>query len=203
MKWISTAFVALVTLGCGATSREAVAQTTPSPRPSAWRATAELPEEATPPEAPPTTLWDDPIGAVQTAARRAEPGARRVLEAMHTMLAEGTVVRGSCYAWTNAVYHRAGGRPQDVFHPARHGQYADASLLRPGDWVFFINHSFGNVTHSAIFVGWIDEGARTAMMASYPGGNRDSPGRFSGYELTNVYRVVRMGDDPTGAPRSP
>ena len=69
--------------------------------------------------------------------------------------------------------------------------------------MFFINHSFNNVTHSAIFVRWIDEATREAVMVSYPGGNRDAPGRFGQYELTNVYRLVRMDDDPNGAPRSP
>jgi hypothetical protein len=60
--------------------------------------------------------------------------------------------------------------------------------------VFFINHSYNDVTHSAIFVAWVDERARVALMVSYPGGNRDAPGRFSDYELTNVYQLVRMRD---------
>ena len=34
---------------------------------------------------------------------------------------------------------------------------AATSLLAPGDRVAFINHSFGDVTHAAIFVAWIDE----------------------------------------------
>ncbi len=144
------------------------------------------------------------MAALAAAAERASPCARRVLDATRAMLDEETIVRGSCYTWANAVYRRAGGRTQVAFRASRRTPYADASLLRPGDWVFFINHSFGDVTHSAIFVAWIDERARTALMVSYPGGNRADPGRFGEYELTNVYRLVRMVEEsPTSPPVVP
>ncbi len=69
--------------------------------------------------------------------------------------------------------------------------------------MFFINHSFGNVTHSAIFVRWIDLSRRTGLVVSHPGGHRWSHGRLGRYDLSHVYRLVRMGDDPRGAPHNP
>lgn len=134
------------------------------------------------------------MAVLDQAAARAQPGARRVLETIHTMLEESVVVRGACNAWTNAVYHRAGGRAQTVFRGDRRASFTSTSMLEPGDRVAFINHSFGDVTHAAIFVAWINESTRIALMASYPGGNRNAPGRFSDYELSNVYEIVRMGD---------
>jgi hypothetical protein len=134
------------------------------------------------------------MATLTRAAAQSAPGARRVLDAAKAMIDGGVVTRGSCYTWVNAVYRRATGPRQTVFEGDRRNRWADASLLRPGDWVFFINHSYNDVTHSAIFVAWVDERARVALMVSYPGGNRDAPGRFSDYELTNVYQLVRMRD---------
>ncbi len=110
------------------------------------------------------------------------------------MIVGGVVVRGSCYTWLRAVYARATGRSQVVYAGRPRPRFTRFELLRPGDWVFFINHSYGNNTHSAMFVGWSDPRARVALMASYVGGNRTAPGRFSTYSLTNVYQVVRMAD---------
>ncbi len=199
----------LVSLGCSATTSTARAQDSRAQR--ARHRTArvyELPLETVPTEPPavapaaltPTDPWADPMATLDAAAARAQPGARRVLETIHTMLEESVVVRGACNAWTNAVFHRAGGRARAVFHGDRRASFTATSLLAPGDRVAFINHSFGDVTHAAIFVAWIDEPARSALMVSYPGGNRDAPGRFSGYELSNVYEIVRMADALDEAP---
>ncbi len=203
MKWTLASAAMLVTLGCGATSTNALAQNARRSRRSAHAASVhELPPEsspveppsAAPPDAPPTDPWRDPMATLDAAAVRAQPGARRVLQTIHAMLDESTVVRGSCYTWVSALYRRAGGRSSAIFHGSPRASFTATEQLKPGDWVFFINHSFGDVTHSAVFVAWIDEGARIALMVSYPGGNRRAPGRFSDYELSNVYQIVRMGD---------
>lgn len=213
MKWTIVSAVMLATLGCGATSTNAIAQSARGSHRNGHAARVhELPPESSPverqtiapPVAPPTDPWRDPMATLDAAAARAQPGARRVLQAIRAMLDESTIVRGSCYTWASALYRRAGGRSQAIFHGDRRASFSSPELLAPGDWVFFINHSFGDVTHSAIFVAWIDEAARTALMVSYPGGNRRAPGRFSDYELSNVYQIVRMGDalDDAPAPRS-
>jgi len=140
------------------------------------------------------------LAALDAARAHAAPGARRVLDAARAMIAGGVVVRGSCYTWLRAVYARATGRHQVVYAGSPRPRFARFELLRPGDWVFFINHSYRNNTHSAIFVGWSDARAHVALMASYVGGNRTAPGRFSTYALTNVYQVVRMADDVSAPP---
>jgi hypothetical protein len=208
MRWHLLCAAVLLNLGCSATAPTARTHHTRSALDTRVR---ELPPESVPVELPPAAPpvatapdpWSDPLATLDAAATRAQPGARRVLETIHTMIADAVVVRGSCYTWTNAVYRRAGGHRHTVFEGDRRASFAATSTLAPGDWVFFINHSFGDVTHSAIFVAWIDEAARTAMMVSYPGGNRNAPGRFSDYELSNVYQIVRMGDalDATPTPR--
>jgi len=195
------ALLCLAAAGCGATQHDALTpratHTAVEPR-VVWEE-GSTPTMAPPPVAPPIVTPPpdpraDPMGALTRAAQHASSGARRVLDAAKAMIDGGVVTRGSCFTWVNAVYRRAGGRRETVFAGDRRTRWAEASQLRPGDWVFFINHSFGDVTHSAIFVAWVDERARVALMVSYPGGNRDAPGRFSDYELTNVYQIARMRD---------
>lgn len=201
------AFVLSVALGCVATSREATAwHRVPAPRPPT--AVCEGCDALPPPfhltvpapvaESP--GVAEDPMGALRAAIPRAAPGARRVLEVMRAMLDEGTVVRGSCNRWVEEIFRRAGGRGRTVYSGRRRAPFTDTALLRPGDWVQFINHSYGGVTHSAVFVGWTDQAGRVAMTASYPGQSRAEPGRFRDYDLSNLYRVVRMDDAATPPP---
>jgi hypothetical protein len=198
------AFVLSVALGCVATSREAAAwHRVPAPvAPTECASCATLPPpfRITAPAAEPTAVSDDPMTMLREAIPRAAPGAQRVLEVMRTMLDEGVVVRGSCNRWVEEIFRRAGGRRRTVYSAGRRAPFTDTALLRPGDWVQFINHSFGGVTHSAVFVGWTDATARIAMTASHPGQNRAVPGRFRDYDLSNVYRVVRLDDAPPSPP---
>lgn len=160
---------------------------------------------APPPVDPAWQSWD-PDYQMQSAQLNAAPGGGRVLRTAQAMMDQGTVVRGSCYDWIHTVFERAGGRWSDAFRGRiESGPYAPAEDFAPGDWVLFINESFGgdaSHTHSAIFVGWADASARTAVMVSYPGGRRDEPGRYGTYELTRAYRIVRMEDaEPVARPR--
>jgi hypothetical protein len=212
----SLALVLTVALGCIAASRPAVAwprlpaQLIPSPPcedcgvlAPPYRITVpfesppavppETPPE-TPPESPPESSPDDPMQRLDAAIPEASPGPRRVLEAMREMLRDEVVVRGSCNRWVQEVFRRAGGRSRTVYSASRRAEFTDLARLQPGDWVHFINHSYEGVTHSAVFIGWTDASQRTAMTASYPGQNRDAPGRFRDYDLSNVYRIVRLDD---------
>lgn len=133
----------------------------------------------------------------QAERQASEPG-RRVLEIGREMtLEEREIVRGSCWDYANAVYNRAGFpntrySRKTVFKGGRkRGPYADASLIQPGDFLYYINHSYHGVTHSAIFVGWLDYDRRRAIMLSYGGERRKEPARYRPYDLSNVYRIIR------------
>ncbi len=200
------AFVLSVALGCVATSREATAwHRVPAPvAPTGCASCATLPPPfnltAPAPAIEPPAAPDDAMVMLRASIPRASPGAQRVLEVMRTMLDEGVVVRGSCNRWVEEIFRRAGGRSRTVYSAGRRAPFTDTALLRPGDWVQFINHSYGGVTHSAVFVGWTDASARIAMTASHPGQDRAVPGRFRDYDLSNVYRVVRLDDALTAPP---
>lgn len=198
-------FVLIVAMGCVGTSREAAAwHRVPAPvaLPDACPSCAALPPpfRITAPASEAPTVPDDPMTMLRETIPRAAPGARRVLEVMRTMLDEGVVVRGSCNRWVEEIFRRAGGRARTVYTAGRRASFTNTTLLRPGDWVQFINHSFGGVTHSAVFVGWTDASARIGMTASHPGQNRAVPGRFRDYDLSNIYRVVRLDDASATAP---
>ncbi len=117
-----------------------------------------------------------------------------MLATARALIDDGVVIRGTCFTWLNAVYRRAGGRQTTGYSGDRRGRYASGEQLVPGDWVHFINHSYGGVTHSAIFIAWIDRAASVALTVSYPGERREVPGRFRDYALTSVYRIDRMRD---------
>ncbi len=193
--------VILAVLGVGAGLRDGLAQARPHrPHATRHRTRARAHGAGDDPRAAAAAATASGLTALDAARAHAAPGARRVLDAARAMITGGVVVRGSCYTWLRAVYARAMGRHRVVYAGSPRPRFARFELLRPGDWVFFINHSYRNTTHSAIFVGWADPRAHVALMASYVGGNRTAPGRFSTYALTNVYQVVRMADDLPPSP---
>ena len=160
-----------------------------------WTSTAAPP---TPRTEAPWQPWD-PGPTMEMPGRGASPGGERVLSAADAMIRDGTIVRGSCYGWVDAVFTRAGGVRHQVFHGSiTRGPYAQVGDFRPGDWVLFAHE--GGVTHSAVFVRWTDEGSRVAEMMSYPGQRREEPGRYGSYQLTQAYRIIRM-DDALPTPR--
>jgi hypothetical protein len=128
----------------------------------------------------------------EQAELQATGGARRVLETSRAMIEREEVVRGTCFTWVNAVFRRAGGRFTTEFRGDRRGRYAPLDLLQPGDWIHFINQRYGNVTHSAIFIAWMDRANGVALTVSYPGERRIEPGRYRDYDLSRVYRIDRM-----------
>lgn len=133
------------------------------------------------------------------AAQHASPGPRRVLETAHAMIRDATIIRGSCWDWVHEVFARAHGDTVRVYGARVTGPFADTSLIQPGDWVY-LNHVPEGGTHSAIFVGWTDAPNRVALMVSYAGMHSDSPGRFGEYDLSAVYRVMRLSDSEETPP---
>lgn len=119
---------------------------------------------------------------------------RKILEATRIMINDKEIVLGSCWDFINAAYNRAGFTSkfrQTAFKSKQQGPYADISEFQPGDWLYFINHSFGDIEHSSIFVAWTDKEKKIALMISYAGGNQAKPARYKTYDLRSVYNIIR------------
>jgi len=129
-----------------------------------------------------------------------EPGRKILATGRKMTLEQQEIVRGSCWDYANAVYDRTGypnskTSRQTVFKGTKSkGPYADAGLIRPGDWLYYINHSYNDVEHSAIFVKWLDETKRIGLMLSYGGEKRREPARYLPYDLTHVYQIMRPAE---------
>lgn len=107
-------------------------------------------------------------------------------------LNERTIIKGGCWDYLNAVFNRAG-VSRDTIHKGTYGQgpYANSKDIEVGDWLYYINHGYNGVEHSGLFVGWVDERAKQALILSYAGENRREPARYRVYDLSNVYQIMR------------
>ncbi len=135
-------------------------------------------------------------GGVRPTAQRAFGGAGGVgvLRCGQAMVDQREILPGDCWSYIDTVYTRAGypeSRRQTVYKTRKSGPYADAGLIKPGDWLYFVNHSYGNIEHSSIFVEWSNRPARKAKMLSYGGEKRRQPGRYLDYDLSSVYAIIR------------
>ncbi len=104
------------------------------------------------------------------------------------------ILPGGCWDYANHVYNRAGfptNKRKNIFRSVKAGPYADVDLIQYGDWLYYINHSYGDIEHSAIFVDWVDKENKQALMLSYGGEKRQQPARYLVYDLTSVYQIVR------------
>ena len=141
------------------------------------------------------TFAGDGKGLEQAAERKADADGKKVLETGRDMaLVSKVILPGSCWDYIDAVFTRAGfpeRRRKVVAKGPKAGPYLDTGVIRPGDWLYFRNHSFGNSEHSAVFVEWVNAPSRVALMLSYPGQGRQEPARYRPYELTSVYSVTR------------
>jgi len=111
-----------------------------------------------------------------------------------TMVEHGVIVRGSCWDYLNVVFSRAG-FPADkrtvLYRSSKNGPYADIRSVRPGDWLYYINHSYGDIEHSGLFIGWINRTRRQGLILSYGGERRNKPGRYRPYDLSHIYQIIR------------
>jgi hypothetical protein len=126
----------------------------------------------------------------------ASPAAAKILaEARVMTVNQRCIVVGGCWDYIDVVWRRAGfpdgSRRVTVFHSRKRGPYAPAASIRPGDWLYFINHSYGDIEHSAIFVAWADRTRRLAYMLSYAGQQRAECARYKIYDINNVFQVIR------------
>lgn len=130
------------------------------------------------------------------AEQKATPEARKVLATGREMaLVERALVKGSCWDYANAVFERAGypyrGKREVVATTKDDILAMNFKSIQPGDFLSYVNHSFNNIKHSAIFVDWIDFDKKIGLMLSYAGQNRKEPARYKAYDLSDVYYVAR------------
>lgn len=130
---------------------------------------------------------------LSTAETQSSRAAREVISMARTMaLNERTIIQGGCWDYLNAVFKRAG-VTRDTIHKGTYAQgpYANSQEIEAGDWLYYINHGYNGVEHSGLFVGWVDESAKQALILSYAGESRREPARYKVYDLSNVYQVMR------------
>ena len=128
------------------------------------------------------------------AEQTATPSGRAIIKKAREMITDQEIVIGSCWDYINAIYDRANvpnAKRKIIFAGEKAGPFADINLIEAGDWLYFINHSYGDVEHSAIFIMWTDLEHKQALMISYPGGNQSVPARFNTYDLSSVYHIMR------------
>lgn len=119
---------------------------------------------------------------------------RKILELSRIMIANNEVIIGSCWDYINGVYNKAG-HPSNlrktVFKSKLQGPYVDINMIEGGDWLYYVNHSYGGVEHSGVFVAWTNKETKEALIMSYPGGNQSKPARYKTYDLRSVYNIMR------------
>jgi len=158
--------------------------------------------EALPAEAPRGAVASRRPRTERTAAAPAprlhpDPG-RHVILTARAMIARGEALRGSCYRFLSDVFERAGHggwRTRTVVHSGpRQGPYADLDTIRPGDWLYIVNHPEATPvgTHSVLFVGWEDPSRGEARVIEHPGWSAGATtGRERSYDVSRTYRIVR------------
>lgn len=156
---------------------------------SCSRKTVKLIEDKTVKE----TYGSDPI---LNAEKDASNAGKAVLAVGRKMVfKEKAIVKGSCWDYINEVYKRAGygTNKKIVFKSKKSGPYVNISKIQPGDWLYYVNHSYGGVEHSGIFVYWKDYKKKIGVTLSYGGESRNEPGRYREYDLRSVYYITRPG----------
>jgi hypothetical protein len=128
------------------------------------------------------------------AEEKATPEGKVILTTSRSMIADRKIVRGSCWDYINAVYNKAqypANKRVTALKSKIVGPFADVSVIQPGDWLYFINHSYSERDHSGIFVEWINMEKKTAVVMSYIGGKKKAPATYKKYDLRNVYYIIR------------
>jgi hypothetical protein len=147
-----------------------------------------------------------PMERILRAELRAEPAARKVLQTGRQLaLEEQAIIRGGCWNWINTVFKRSGYADQShvVFEGRKKGPYVSQEEIRPGDWLYYVNHAYKRVGHSGLFVHWVDFEKKIGMILSYGGEGRREPARYQTYDLSDVYYIRRPGEDPALAGDNP
>ncbi|MDF1548906.1 MAG: hypothetical protein P1P88_13865 [Bacteroidales bacterium] len=134
---------------------------------------------------------------MQKTEERADEPAKKILATGRKLaLEDSTIIPGTCWTYVNAIYKQAGydKEKRHVFKSKKKGPYADTDIIKPGDWLYFINHSYHNIDHSAVFVGWLDKENKLGLTLSYTGRYKKKPGQYKVYNLKDVFFITRAGE---------
>ncbi len=138
------------------------------------------------------------LESIHAAEQRADEHAKAVLETGRSMvLEEKAILPGTCWTWVNECYNRAGFESERhiAFRSKKWGPYVNVDEIKPGDWLYFVNHSYRNMEHSGIFVYWVDKEKKIGVTLCYRGLNKEEPGRYRKYYLKDVYYITRPGTE--------
>ncbi len=132
---------------------------------------------------------------INTKIASADVGGEKILEIGQKMIDNGEIIKGSCWDFINTAYNRAGyqsSKRETIFSSTKNnGPYADINMIKPGDWLYYINYSYNMIEHSGIFVRWVDKDKKIARILGYAGENKDLPGRYRDFDLKSVYNIIR------------
>lgn len=133
------------------------------------------------------------IDTLYQAEQIAPTPSKQVLRTVRQMALDNKeIIQGSCWDYLNAAFDRAGVNKETVFkgeYP--YGPFIDTSQIQPGDWLYYVNHSYNDVEHSGLFVGWLNREANEALILSYAGESRNEPARYKVYDVSHTYNVMR------------
>lgn len=146
------------------------------------------------------THYDAYSVEVLMAEQHATAGAKIVLQQTRHMALSKELIKGACWDYLNEAWNRAGvvqSKRLHIFNGSYdRGPYADVTLIRTGDWLYHINHSYHEMPHSGLFIAWIDRAKHQALMFSYAGEHRKEPARYRVYTIDKVYHIMRAPDTP-------
>jgi hypothetical protein len=131
---------------------------------------------------------------IRNAEAKATTPARKVMQTIRTMVENRVVIRGACWDYLDRAFTKAG-YPQKrrtiVYKGTKRGPFVGPSKIRRGDWLYYINHSYHNIEHSGMFIGWTDYSKKRGLIMSYAGQGRAEPARYKVYDLSSVYHIMR------------
>jgi len=125
---------------------------------------------------------------------KASKPAKKVMSTIRKMVENGVVIRGACWDYLDRAFTQAGyprGKRAIIHKGKKRGPYVKAKQIQRGDWLYFINHSYHDIEHSGLFIGWIDLSKRQGLIMSYAGEGRAEPARYKIYDLHHVYHIMR------------
>lgn len=114
------------------------------------------------------------------------------------MIEKQEIIVGGCWNYINSVFLRAGfgdKQRETIFKSKLQGPYLQDDIIEAGDWLYFVNHTYHDTEHSAIFVAWTNKDKKEALMVNYVGEKKKKPAFYKKFVLDKVYNLIRARDE--------